>query len=91
MAVQSAQAFGVFEPELGAVRLRGCAKCRSPHPLAVKTAVDKTRCSNLACDHPPAEPDEARFETARLGGISGRIAQACFALARLLDSLSRKV
>jgi len=91
MTVQGVGTFGVYEPELGAVRLRGCAKCHAPHPLAVKSAIDKTRCSNLTCDYPPAPPDEERFETARLGGLAGLVARGCFKMAKLIEALLRKV
>lgn len=88
---ESFHAGGHFEPEVGCVVLRRCVACEAPHPLAVKSAKDKTRCSNLNCDYPPAEPGKEIIVKANVPGVNGLLARSLSAAGRVFLSLARKV
>lgn len=83
---------GRFQPEVTHTFLPRCRACGSPHPLAVKSAVDKTRCSNPACDEPLQAPAKSVTQVGSFGfSPSILFGRALLAIGRLFASLSRGV
>jgi hypothetical protein len=93
VTTKKAAAFAHYEAELGHRLLPRCRKCQSPHPLAVRSARDKTRCVNPSCDEPAGQPGPQMIEGAipYMPPFLMFLASAIGKLAVALARLSRKV
>jgi hypothetical protein len=82
---------GRYEAELGVCFLPRCSACNAPHPLAVKYARDKTRCSNPACDEPARDPSDEVVVPAVVNGITTQVGFLLMAIGRFFGWLAGKV
>lgn len=69
--------------------LRACRSCGAPHPLVHIGALDPSTCPD--CGEPASLPGATHTVGVRLSGVSGYIADRCFAAARALRNFAERL